>query len=94
MERFEGRVWTDRDMREGEMRLLMKSGFHLIEASPMKRVTSFHDTLWTQRLSSDGMSLSHFLLVGVWNCLGVWGRDEKGGGLARTTHPGLLLWTS
>ena len=93
-ERFEGRRWTDRDTREGEMRLLMKSGFRLIESSPMKRETSFHDTKRPQRRSSDGVSLSHFLQVGVWNCLGVLGRDEQEARLARTIHPGLLLWTS
>ena len=46
------------------MRLLMKTGFRLIEASPMMWVSLFHDTAQTQRLYTDGRPFSYFLPEG------------------------------
>ena len=50
-------------MRNGEreMRLLVKTGFRLVDVGPMWQVTFFHETLWTRRLNMTGRSLSYFL---------------------------------
>ena len=56
--------WTESDMREGEMPQLMNTGFRLIEASRVRWVALFQETMWAQRLFTNGQPLSTFLPEG------------------------------